>query len=190
MTTVKKLIPACMRKALLSLLVILLVSPAMSAKNPDRLFSSLANTQGVTYIYISEAAFANGVQLSQRRVPLPISLANSEVKSFEMVKAEFDGKEKRSIVELGNQIVKGNYFTLLTETQDGFDAKFTRIYCRPQNDKYASEVLIFSSSNAFGATLVYITGKISLESLLTGGTTSMNMNLNFYFSKLPLVKVS
>lgn len=187
MTTTKN-IPIIMRKVFLLLLFLLTVSPVISAKNPNRLFSSLAGNQGVTYIYISEAAFANGVNLSQRRVPLSISLADSEVKSFEMVKAEFDGKEKRSIVELGNQIVKSDYFTLLTETQDEFDAKFTRIYYCQLNKNYASEVLIFSSSNVFGATLVYITGKISLESLLSGGSTSMN--LYFYFPKLPLAKVS
>lgn len=173
-----------LRKFILLLLIAVAMVPGLSAKSPQRLFESLANTQGINYIYISEAAFANGVTLSQRRMPLPFSLANSAVKSFEMVKADFDGREKKKIVELGNELVKNGHFTLLTETQDGFDAKFTRIYCREDGASYASEVLIFSSSNSYGATLVYITGKISLKSLLSNGTTSMN--LGFYFPQLPL----
>ncbi|MGM9864450.1 MAG: hypothetical protein ACI305_09365, partial [Lepagella sp.] len=80
-----------LRKFLLLLLIAVAMVPGLSAKSPQRLFESLANTQGINYIYISEAAFANGVTLSQRRMPLPFSLANSAVKSFEMVKADFDG---------------------------------------------------------------------------------------------------
>lgn len=154
-------------------LLLMLLSLQSFAKEPPRLFASLANTPNITLVYISEAALKSGIRVPDNSA-VALSLAGSTLTSFEMVKAQFDGKEKRAIVRLGKEIVQNNDLTLLTEVQDGFDSGFTRIYYSPDgsNTTIAKQVFIFQSSNSFGATLISLTGRLDISKLFKRQTVS------------------
>ncbi len=153
---------------LLALMCVLLSAPSQAiAKEPERLFESLQATPNITIIYVSGEALQCGIGIPKKS-PVSLFLEGSNLTSFEMVKAQFDGKEKRAIVELGNEIVKRNKFSVLTEVQEGFDSGFTRIYFKPANQTgRASQVFIFQSTNSFGATLINMTGSIDLAKIFS-----------------------
>lgn len=172
-----------LRRPLLLMLVFMALLPArMSAKGDERLFASFANTPNVTLVYISEAALRGGIRIPQNS-PIAFSLTGSKLTSFEMVKTQFDGKEKRAIVRRANEIIDHKNFSLLTEVQDGFDSGFTRVYFLPEkgtpNPNIASQIFIFQSSNSFGATLINMTGYLNIAKLFRENTSPGSSQLSF-----------
>lgn len=155
-----------MRKIILLAALIFGLSSALYAQNGKRVFKELANVPNINLVYISEAAFDNGYSLSASKIPL--RLENSQITGFEMAKAVFDGKEKKSILKMADKIISENDMELLSETRDDFDSKYTKIYYVPKSKEFAKEIFIISSSNSFGATAIYITGKLWLKSFLSG----------------------
>lgn len=183
-----KMISAAQRRVLLTLLIFMSILPArMHAKSDERLFASFANVPNVTLVYISEAALRGGIRIP-RNSPVAFSLTGSTLTSFEMVKAPFDGKEKRAIVRLANEIIGRKGLSLLTEVQDGFDFGFTRVYFLPEKDasNMACQIFIFQSSNSFGATLINMTGRLDITKLFRADTPSGSQQLSlndFMYSK-------
>lgn len=174
------------------LVLLAIITPLCSVakqKAPQRLFSSLANTPNITIIYISESALRGGIRIPNNSA-VNLSLSGSTLTSFEMVKSQFDGKEKKAIVRLANDIISHSDFSLLTEVQDGFDSRFTRIYYVPDssNSNYAKQVFIFQSSNSFGATLINITGHLDITKLFRADNlSSQNLSLNDYLNSFQLL---
>lgn len=158
-------------KSQISLIAVLLMSAIiipsqMMGSTPKRLFGALASMSDITLVYISEAAFQSGFKVPSDE-SIVLSLNGSSLTGFEMAKAQFDGKEKKAIVKLANDIIEHNNFELLTEIQKGFEGGFTRVYIIPIADKpgYASQVFIYSNRGSFGATVISITGNLYLRHL-------------------------
>ena len=154
-----------MRKIILLAALIFGLSSALYAQNGKRVFKDLANVPNINLVYISEAAFDNGYSLSANKIPL--RLENSQITGFEMAKAVFDGKEKKSILKMADKIISENDMELLSETRDDFDSKYTKIYYVPKSKEFAKEIFIISSSNSFGATQLsgFVNG---IETRITG----------------------
>lgn len=159
-----------LKRILFLLVCALYASHSLNAKGPERLFSSLQSTPNITSVYISEEALNAGLNIPDNSKGL-LSLRGSELTSFEMVSATFDGKEKQAIVKLGNEIIDKYDFVLLSEVRKDFNNENTHIYYKPYNGckGYASKIFIFQYTNNFGASLVYMTGKIDLKQLFGNG---------------------